>query len=58
MRDLEHVFDMFFSTKTGGMGVGLAICRSIVAAHRGSLNAENNPDGGATFTIEIPVQQT
>jgi C4-dicarboxylate-specific signal transduction histidine kinase len=57
-QDLEHIFDMFFSTKTGGMGVGLAICRSIVTAHRGSLAAENNPDGGATFTIEIPVQQT
>jgi C4-dicarboxylate-specific signal transduction histidine kinase len=56
--DLDHVFDMFFSTKPGGMGVGLAICKSIVAAHRGSLTVRNNADGGATFSIVIPAQQT
>ncbi len=54
-RNLDHLFDMFFSTKPGGMGVGLAICRSIVAAHGGTLTTQNNPDGGATFTTVIPV---
>ncbi len=37
--DLKKVFDAFWSTKDGGMGIGLAICQSIVAAHRGSITA-------------------
>jgi C4-dicarboxylate-specific signal transduction histidine kinase len=47
--DLKRVFDPFYSTKPGGMGIGLAICQTIVAAHHGSILATNNPEGGTTF---------
>lgn len=56
--DLKNIFDAFWSTKVGGMGIGLAICHSIVAAHRGRLTALNNQAGGATFCAEVPVRQT
>ena len=54
---LKNVFDPFWSTKTGGMGMGLAICHSIVAAHRGSIAAANNAGAGATFCITLPVTE-
>ncbi len=53
--DLKRVFDPFYSTKPGGMGVGLAICQSIMAAHHGSIAATNNPGGGTTFCVSLPV---
>jgi C4-dicarboxylate-specific signal transduction histidine kinase len=53
----KNVFDAFWSTKAGGMGIGLAICQSIVAAHRGSLTFASNPDGGTTFCATWPVRQ-
>ena len=56
--DLKRVFDPFYSTKPGGMGIGLAICQSIVAAHRGSITATNNPGGGTTFCVTLPVEGT
>jgi signal transduction histidine kinase len=55
--DLKSVFEAFWSTKAGGTGVGLAICQSIVVAHRGSLTVANNPDRGATFCATLPVRQ-
>ena len=54
--DLKHVFDAFWSTKPGGMGIGLAICQSIVAAHHGRITAANNADGGATFCVSLPAR--
>ena len=52
--DLKHIFEPFWSSKPGGMGMGLAICRSIIAAHHGSLTAVNNPEGGVTFCATLP----
>jgi len=55
--DLKHLFDAFWTTKAGGMGMGLALCQSIVAAHHGSIAATNNADGGATFCVTLPIRQ-
>lgn len=53
--DLKKVFDRFFTTKPHGMGMGLAIVRTIVEAHHGQITAENQSAGGAIFTIRFPI---
>jgi signal transduction histidine kinase len=55
--DLKNIFEPFWSGKTAGMGIGLSICQSIVAAHHGTLTVANNPDGGATFLLTLPTVQ-
>ena len=55
-KDLEHIFDPFFTRKkTMGMGVGLSICNGIIEDHKGYIVAENANNGGAIFTITLPV---
>ena len=51
------LFQPFVSTKKTGMGVGLSICHSIIAAHDGRLWAEPNPDGGTIFHISLPTTE-
>jgi len=53
--DLDRVFGGFFSTKEAGMGIGLTICQSIVAAHRGVITALQPPAGGAEFRVVLPA---
>ena len=54
--ELRNVFEAFWTTKPGGMGIGLAICRSIVNAHHGTITATNNAERGATFCVTLPVK--
>jgi two-component system NtrC family sensor kinase len=56
---LEHVFDPFFTTRhgQGGVGLGLAVARSIVIAHHGSIKAESSPGQGSTISVILPVDE-
>jgi C4-dicarboxylate-specific signal transduction histidine kinase len=51
----ERLFDRFFTTKEQGLGMGLAIVRSIVESHGGEIDAENVADGGSRFYFTLPV---
>ncbi|MDQ3253466.1 MAG: ATP-binding protein, partial [Acidobacteriota bacterium] len=55
-QDLQRVFIPFFTTKTKGHGVGLALAHRVITEHGGTLTASNAPHGGALFTIWLPVE--
>ena len=52
----DEIFHPFVTTKSDGLGVGLAISRTIVAAHDGELSYRDNPGGGAIFSVSLPVE--
>ena len=54
-KHLDLVFDAFYTTKSGGIGMGLSICRSIIQAHGGKLWVEANEPRGATFQFTLPA---
>jgi two-component system, LuxR family, sensor histidine kinase DctS len=56
-KTIEALCAPFYSTKTEGMGMGLAICRSIIELHCGALDAHDSPDGGAVFSFSVPCER-
>jgi PAS domain S-box-containing protein len=52
----ENLFQPFHTTKSKGLGMGLAICQSILTAHHGSIRAESPPEGGAVFLLTLPAR--
>lgn len=54
---LPKIFDVYFSTKKGGTGLGLPTCRRIVEEHGGTLQVESEPDKGTSFTISLPAER-
>ena len=52
---INTIFDSFETTKKGGLGIGLSICRSIADQHGGRIWAENRPEGGAIFYFSLPI---
>jgi PAS domain S-box-containing protein len=53
--DLDKVFDNFYTTKSQGLGMGLAVCRSIIESHSGKIWAEFNENAGTTFFFSLPT---
>jgi len=53
-QDVERLFEAFYTTKSGGMGIGLSVSRSIIESHHGRLWAAPNDGPGATFSFSIP----
>ena len=54
---MDHLFEPFFSTKTNGSGLGLAVSHEIVTQHQGALEVSSQPDRGSTFVVKLPVYE-
>ncbi len=54
--NMDHLFKSFFTTKDGGIGLGLVVCHQIISAHRGTITLGNNPEGGTTVWIQLPLE--
>ena len=54
----SKMFDAFYTSKAGGMGLGLNIAKSIITGHKGRIDFENHPEGGACFRVLLPVTDT
>ena len=54
--DRDRIFDLFFTTKSRGSGLGLPICRRIIEDHGGNITVESGPEQGTTFTIHLPLK--
>jgi signal transduction histidine kinase len=55
LKDIDRIFEAFFTTKTQGMGMGLSICRTIIEAHGGRLWASSDIDHGSVFNVQLPT---
>jgi signal transduction histidine kinase len=55
--DMQRVFESFYTTKSTGLGVGLALCRTIIEDHGGQLGLETNADGGTSFAFTLRTAQ-
>jgi len=55
-QDLQRIFIPFFTTKSKGHGVGLALAHRVITEHGGALSASNNATGGALFTLRLPLK--
>jgi len=53
----NNLFELYFTTKTQGLGMGLAICRSIIEAHSGQIIAKLMPEGGSCFEFDLPIKK-
>jgi two-component system sensor kinase FixL len=52
--DIKKIFSPFYSTRELGLGLGLALCKRVVDAHRGDIYAEPRPGGGTIFKVVLP----
>jgi len=55
--ELRRIFEPFFSTKQKGLGIGLALCRTIIEAHGGGVSARHRPEGGAIVEFTLPIAE-
>ena len=53
--NMNQIFTVFFTSKPGGMGLGLAYCKRVVEAHGGTIEVESEVDSGTTLTSRIPI---